>query len=315
MAKNSIRPYEGSAFSLEKILGVALFISLGLHVLASWVFLYVIPAYESSKKDKVENIITVQLLGSVAPPAPAAPAMKVNPDLKGPDVVEVPPAPPEPSPAPIPNDPEPLVTAPADVIPIAPKPPEEPPVIKKTETPPPKVTPPPKKQETPPPKKTQPAQPSLDSQINKRLRELERKTAADNTDDLINQRIMNIAKSQGQGQGESSESYGGATQGERLDPEKARYYSHIRDIVSKNWVAPASALSSNLSAVYQIRIEPDGRVSNSRLRTSSGNTDYDLSVERAVKQSSPFPPLPAVFGGKADTPALRFGLSDMRQGG
>lgn len=305
---------ENAPYSLEKILGVALFASLGLHILASWLFLYVIPAYHASRDDMDENIITVQLMGSIAPPAPAAPAnLKVNPDLKGPDVVEAPntPSPPVETP---PNEPEPLVSVsdPADVIPIAEKKPETPPVIKKTETPPPKVTPPAKKKEAPP-RPVKPRQPSLDSQINQRLKELERKTAADNTDELINQKMMNLAASRGQGQGEGSDQYGGATSGERLDPEKARYYSHIRDIVSKNWVAPASALSSNLSAVYQIRIEPDGRVSASRLRTSSGNSDYDLSVERAVKQSSPFPPLPAVFGGQADNPALRFGLSDMRQ--
>ncbi len=306
------KAYESAPYSLEKILALALFASLGLHILASWIFFFVIPAYQASRADSDDNIITVQLMGAIAPPAPAAPALPVDPNLKGPDVVEVPAAPPPPAEKPLVEEPLVSVPDPADVIPLAEKP-DKPQEIKKIDEKPPDVKPVARKEEVKPKPKPKP---SLDAQINQRLRNLEqkRKTAAENPDDLINQRMMNLAAARGQGQGEGSDMYGGATTGERLDPEKARYYSHIRDIVSKNWVAPSSALSSSLTAIYQIKIEPDGRVSASRLRTSSGNSDYDLSVERAVRQSSPFPPLPAVFGGKPDNPALRFGLSDMRAG-
>ena len=72
-------------------------------------------------------------------------------------------------------------------------------------------------------------------------------------------------------------------------------------------------MSASLAAVYAIRIESNGQVSMSRLDKSSGNPDYDLSVERAVKKSSPFPPLPPIFEGRADNPALVFDLKSLQQ--
>jgi outer membrane biosynthesis protein TonB len=309
MAKSHARTYNSGPYSLEKMLGLMLFVSLGLHILASWVFFFIIPAYQT-RRDLNENIMVVQLIGNPAPPAPAAPPMKVNPDQKGPDVVELPSTPPQPTPPPVQNQPEPIVPAPeAEVIPIAP--PKTPPLIEKTAQEPPKPTPPPREEVKPKPV----PKPSLESQINNRMRQLERerKVAAENTDDIIAQRVANLAAAQGQGQGEGSDIYGGATTGTRLDPAMTAYYTHVRDIVSKNWVAPSDSLAADLEAQYTIRIEPNGRVSASSLRVKSGSADYDLSIERAVKKSV-FPPLPSVFNNQAVTAVLRFRLNEMRQG-
>lgn len=308
MAISITKTYNSGPYSLEKILGLALFASMGLHILASWIFFYAIPAYQTMRQERQENVVVVQLMTSSVPPAPAAPDMKVNPDRKGPDVVEMPATPPEAPPQPVVEAPPLSVSDPGEVIPIADKKPETPPVIERVKEDPPAVKPPPR-QEAKPAKKPQP---SLDSRVNNAIKNVERKVAAENPDDLIAQRIANLNATRGRGQGEGSEISGGSTRGQQIDPEMTRYYAHIRDIVSQNWLPPTGSLSANLVAVYQIKIEPNGYVSNSRLLTSSGNSDYDLSVERAVKKSAKFPPLPPVFGGQAVSPALEFPINAIR---
>ncbi|UQZ89193.1 hypothetical protein C4J81_08270 [Deltaproteobacteria bacterium Smac51] len=188
MVRGSIRLYKNSYYGPEKILGAALLISLGLHILVPWIFVFAIPAYETEKQVKTGNIIILHILDTPFSFEPASGAQSW------------------------------------------------------------------------------------------------------------------------------SESYEDARGGMRLEPEMVRYYTDIRDKISRNWRAPASAPPSGLSVTYQLTIEPDGTVSTSHIRQSSGNIEYDKTVEIAIEQSSPFPPLPAVFGGKADHPALRFRSGDMLQG-
>jgi len=283
----------------------AFLLSAGLHVLLGGFLLFFLPHW-ADRKTKMDDVITVQLLGSLSPPAPAAPPAPVVPDLKGPDVVEAPrsePAlnqPPPPQPA--------ALTAPAEVIPLGPKAPKKP-ALQKTPAAPPKVTPP-KVAADPPPKPKTP--PNNDAEINKRLEALRRKTEADQLEAAIDSRLVDLRKRQGQGQGESSESGGGTSGTQRLHPEKEAYYRQVKDIVSFNWRPPVGAMSASLKAVFTIKIETSGQVSALRLDHSSGNPDYDLSVERAIRQSV-LPPLPPIFEGRADTPGLIFGLDEMQR--
>ena len=309
---NFINPYDRESGRMEKILGITILGSIAVHVLICWVFLFFLPSLHSGRLPRVDNVIVVELIGSLAPPAPAAPSkLPVNPDRKGPDIVEAPKSESLPTPQPqfTPSQPE-AVAAPTDVIPLGPKAPEKPPEIKKTQAPPPKPQVPKVEPKKPPAKP--PVNRNLDADIDKRLAALERKVAAENIDDEIDSRMMNLAATQGAGRGEGSES-GGATQGARIHPEKQRYYNHIRDIVSSNWVPP-SGTSSATTADLQIKIEPNGTISDIRVRQASGNQDFDLSVERAIKKSSPFPPLPPIFEGMADSPTMRFNDKDLRSG-
>ncbi|MDR0881260.1 MAG: hypothetical protein LBP55_01755, partial [Candidatus Adiutrix sp.] len=203
----SLSPYDREdgflEANIELAVTLALIFSLGLHLLLAWVFFFLFPSLMTGRRDLANEIITVQLMGSLAPPAPAAPAnLPVNPDLKGPDVVEAPKTDPTPAitqPA-FPPAPE-AVTAPADVIPLGPKAPEKPPEIKKKATPPPKPTPP--KVETEPPK-PRPKKPSADAEIKKALADMERKVAAQNNDDDdVDARYVNRNLAQGRGDGQS----------------------------------------------------------------------------------------------------------------
>lgn len=301
-----LSPYDREGGFLETGLGLAILFSVGLHIVLAWMFFVVFPTLMTSKRDQIDEVITVQLLGSLAPPAPAAPDAPVNPNLKGPDVVEMPKSDPTPAPQPQFTPAPPEVAPPPDVIPLGPKAPEKPPEIKKTQAAPPKVTPPKVEQEKPKPK------PSNDAAINNVMRNLERKVEAERRDEAINSRMADLSKTVGQGSGEGSES-GGATTGQRVHPEKMRYYAHIKDLVSENWRPPNGSVERNLVAEYQITIEPDGQVSVGRFHERSGDAAFDESVTRAINMSLPFPPLPPIFEGRPEGVRLGFDPKELRR--
>jgi outer membrane biosynthesis protein TonB len=288
----------------DSALAAAFLLSAGLHVLLGGFLLFFLPHLVESRQAAPSEVITVQLLGGLSPPAPAAPPAPVDPDLKGPDVVEAPPSDPalnQPTPPPQPS----TLSAPAEVIPLGPKALEKP-VLQKTPATPPPVTPP-KVVADPPPR----PRPNNDAAINRRIEELRRKAEAEQAEAELASRMMNIRERLGQGQGESSEAGGGAGTGQRVHPENEAYYRQVQDIVRNKWLPPLGA-TAGLKAIFIIRIEPNGRVSTLRLDRASGNPDYDLSVERAIRASL-LPPLPPIFEGRADTPGLVFNSDEMRR--
>ncbi|MDR1545859.1 MAG: TonB C-terminal domain-containing protein [Deltaproteobacteria bacterium] len=262
------------------------------------------------------EVMTVQLLGAVEPPAPAAPAAPVDPDLKGPDVVEMPQSEPIlPQPTPLERIIAPVVTP--EVIPLGERPPTEPPApaVKNPEPPPKAVLPEKKPEPKPEPKpetKPAPKRQNPDAVLNKRRDELKRKIEAEKSDEAINSAIADLAKKRGPGSGTSSLPPGSSGVGAQLDAARRAYYIEVLQIVRANWVPPATALSPDLSATFVIVIQPNGRISGKSLRFKSGNVEYDQSVEQAINRSS-FPPLPDVFEG-ADNPALQFNLDYLNRG-
>lgn len=312
MSTHFISPYDRPDSVSDTKALLALVGSLVLHVLVFWLFIFVLPGMGVKKASWLDNVITVELFGSLLPPAPAAPAdLPVNPERKGPDVVEAPQA--DPIPPPVnpftPSVPEPA-PAQTDVIPLGPKAPEKPPEIKKAVSPPPKVEVPKVEPPKPPPvKKPANNKGATDAAINKRLAELERNREARQRDEAIEAKMWNLENEHARGDGAGSGSSGTA---QGAQTEKDRYYARIVDIVASNWVTPSGALDSNIIAIYAITIDPSGKVTTSRLIQSSGNSAYDLSVERAVL-GSVFPPLPDVFEGQTISPAFRFNSDKMRR--
>lgn len=84
------------------------------------------------------------------------------------------------------------------------------------------------------------------------------------------------------------------------------YSATVRDIVARNWQAAtlAAGITSGPAAVATFQIERNGRAVNYRLLQTSGNTALDLSIRRAIEDSSPFPPLPLAYDG--DTATVEF---------
>jgi TonB family protein len=251
------------------------------------------------------EVMTVQLLGGLEPPAPAAPPAPVDPSYRGPDVVELPrtdPVVPQPTPL------EQMVTPvipPTEAIPIGERPPETvpEPVVRAAE-PPPRVAPPPKPVEEPPKPKPRAQRPNPQASINRSIDEIRRRVEADNADEAINSAVGNIAQSRGLGNGTSSNQSGSNT-GVLLDPERMAYYSRIREIVRANWVPPSLSMRPDLKVTVVIVIQPDGRITGKNVRRSSGDEVFDQSVQQAIDRSA-FPPLPAIFQGASDNPAMEF---------
>lgn len=301
--------WESGGVTVAILTVMALIASIVLHLAVLWVFLFLLAA-PPSLKIKPEEYITVQLLGDMIPSATAAPAAPVDPDLKGPSVVEAPKSDPtlaQPNFAP----PDTTITAPADVIPLGPKAPETPPVIAKKAKPPevkaPKVVkdPPPKPKET----KTNP-----DAELNNSLAALRRRVEAKNAEAPDAQKY-DIDKESGGDGGDGSRPSGGAS-GLWVDPVMASYFTDIREKVKNNWSwgALPGVDESKLSAVITVTIQPNGTITNSRVTKGSGNQDFDNSVARAVARSVPFSPPPAIFGGRPiNNVQLVFTPAELRQ--
>lgn len=106
---------------------------------------------------------------------------------------------------------------------------------------------------------------------------------------------------------------GGSDGPQKLHPEMAGYYGLIRSIISRNWTTPNDTFSRDIVAVYAVTIEPDGRMSQVKLMTSSGNESYDASVLTAINLSKHLPELPPIFQGQTIRAGLMFRLSDLLQ--
>jgi outer membrane biosynthesis protein TonB len=290
-------------------------ISLILHALL-FVLVMFGPDFFQGAKPKPLELVTIQLVGSLEPPAPAAPKAPVNPNLAGPDVVRLPTADPV-VPQPTPIEKITIPESPVEIIPIAKTPPKETPVVTKAKDPPPKVKapekPPEKAPEPKPKPKPKPKAPSDQALLDQRLEELQRKKESEAEEDAVNQAIANIALERGRGTGVSSQPAAPNTTGRLVEAERQGYYLQILNIVKSNWIPPANAVASNISSTFVIAIDPSGIVTGKNMLSSSGNPDFDASVEQAINRSK-FPPLPSAFNGKPDNPALQFNLNYLTQG-
>jgi len=97
------------------------------------------------------------------------------------------------------------------------------------------------------------------------------------------------------GAGEAGIGFGDAAFGERY----GAYVNAITRAVSSNWLK--SMVDSRIQRAPRVYInfdiERDGSVSNVTVQQSSGIASLDRSAERAVRASSPLPPLPGDFRG------------------
>lgn len=77
------------------------------------------------------------------------------------------------------------------------------------------------------------------------------------------------------------------------------YLSVIHGKVSSNWDQPSARLiaEESLTVVVSFRIRQDGSVSGITVRRSSGRSTVDQSATKAVRDSTPFPPLTGVIPG------------------
>jgi len=271
-------------------------VSALLHVVALIVGLFILPGLGSGRKP-MEPIYTVNLIS--LPPAGGA-AVQAPPAPPKAEPKPTPPAtPPAPQPEPV-KAPEPVVEKPMPIAPPEPAKPAEPDVVKLKKAPP-EVKPVPKKDPT--------------QAINEALARLESKVKqGEKADQKIDQAISALARpgsGQGEGAGVGLSGTGPITE---MDARLRDYYLILFNIVSANWILPESLIgdTSNLEAVYIIRIEPTGKISRAWFERSSGQKVFDQSVEKALAKTS-LPPLPDILKGQTIEVGLRFTPSGLRR--
>ncbi len=74
----------------------------------------------------------------------------------------------------------------------------------------------------------------------------------------------------------------------RLASEADKYKAAIRQKVSRYWVRPASS-RKELQCTVRVRLVPGGEVLEAKVVRTSGDANFDRSVEAAVHKASPLP--------------------------
>jgi protein TonB len=82
------------------------------------------------------------------------------------------------------------------------------------------------------------------------------------------------------------------------------YEKLLRDRVAQNWRSQDLDRRLQSAVVVLFTLMRDGSIRNVRITQSSGNVAYDLSAQRAIEMSAPFPPLPREF--ERDSANLEF---------
>jgi colicin import membrane protein len=87
---------------------------------------------------------------------------------------------------------------------------------------------------------------------------------------------------------------GGGGGGGTLAPyAKVAYQNELQAHVKSGW--RWMQRSSHLRTLVEAKLRPDGEITSVRILQSSGNSNFDDSVVRAVKKASPVPPPPREF--------------------
>ncbi len=88
------------------------------------------------------------------------------------------------------------------------------------------------------------------------------------------------------------------------------YGDIVKQVIKKNWRYPAFGVETNVAVVLEINIDPQGKITGSRVATPSGKPDFDDSALRAVHETQTLPP-PRVKS--LDTLRITFNLQELRK--
>jgi TonB family protein len=81
------------------------------------------------------------------------------------------------------------------------------------------------------------------------------------------------------------------------------YEARVREQITDAWNPPPG---KSLEATALLTIDRDGQVTSFALLRRSGNAMFDESLLRAIRQASPFPPLPQDYSGQQVEVQSRF---------
>ncbi len=92
-------------------------------------------------------------------------------------------------------------------------------------------------------------------------------------------------------------SKGTSLSGDAKEAAEASYYDHLRDRLQENWALPVWLARQDLQAQVQIFVDGRGRLREFRFVKTSGNTQFDSAIKKALEESQPFPIPPQEIAG------------------
>lgn len=91
------------------------------------------------------------------------------------------------------------------------------------------------------------------------------------------------------------------------------YIAVIWSRVKGNWTLPPALMpKENIETIIDVKISRNGTLEHMGFEKSSGNRYFDDSAIKAVKKSSPFPPLPSYISGNYIEIGIRFHSKELR---
>jgi colicin import membrane protein len=101
-----------------------------------------------------------------------------------------------------------------------------------------------------------------------------------------------ISSGTGEGEGAAALGKGGRGGGVVKGMEFVIYKNRMEDTIKRNWVWPGQRSNLNLRVTVRYNIKDNGEIVGLKIVQPSGDPAYDDSVVRAVRKSSPLPPIP-----------------------
>lgn len=87
-------------------------------------------------------------------------------------------------------------------------------------------------------------------------------------------------------------SKGASLSGEARESDQVQYYDLLKERLQQNWSLPVWLARQQYGAQVTLFIDGRGNVRAFRFTRSSGNSQFDDAVKRAIQQSQPFDPPP-----------------------
>ena len=98
-----------------------------------------------------------------------------------------------------------------------------------------------------------------------------------------------------------------------INAQKKEYIGFVWSRVKKNWTMPQALMpKENIETIIDVRISRSGALEHLGFEKRSGNRYFDDSALRAVKKSSPFPPLPSWIMDSSIEIGIRFHSAELR---
>ena len=98
-----------------------------------------------------------------------------------------------------------------------------------------------------------------------------------------------------------------------INAQTNHYIGFVWSRVKKNWTMPQALMpKENIETIIDVRISRSGAMEYMSFEKRSGNRYFDDSTLRAVKKSSPFPPLPSWIMDSSIEIGIRFHSAELR---